>query len=326
MDFKRIVNLIQVADHGSFSKAASVIGIGQPALGRQVRKLEQECGTPLLYRNGRGVLLTPDGEKLIAKLRPLLGQMASAVTEMRDEKEAPSGQVTIGLTPALCSILGMRLIAAMRQDFPRVQVNVITGYSGYVHEWLTNARVDIGVLHDARRSPHLVVDPLAALDLSLVSAVKSLAPTARRMRSIAFQDLTGLPLVLPTANHGLRRTVDFAAGQAGVQLSVLFEIDALELMKEVVESGMAHAVLPAGAVQREVAAGTLVSRRLVSPEVSTRLVIASAANRPVTRSVKAAAQVLRQVMQQIAAQEPYRQSMHMLTPSGRPDARARPPG
>ncbi|WP_447774212.1 LysR family transcriptional regulator [Variovorax boronicumulans] len=317
MDLKRIANLIQVADHGSFSKAASVIGIAQPALGRQVRKLEEECGTPLLYRNGRGVSLTPDGETLLARLRPLLRQMESAVLELHDERESPSGNVTIGLTPTLCGILGMRLVSAMRRDYPRIQLNVITGYSGYVHEWLTNARVDIGVLHDARRSQHLIVDPLAALDLSLVSATRNLAPVARSMKNISFKELDGLPLVLPTGNHGLRRSVEYAASQAGIQLSVVFEIDALELMKEIVEGGLAHTVLADLTVQREVAAGIVTTRRLLAPEVSTRLMIASAANRPVTRAVKLVEHTLRTLMQEMALVEPYRSSMRMLQPDPR---------
>src|SRR6218665_2940755 len=104
MDLKRVEHLMQVADYGSFSKAASVIGIAQPALGREGRKvgkLEKEWGTGLLYRNGRGVALTPDGEKLLARLRPLVQQMEAAVLEIRADRQSPCGQVTVGLTPTL---------------------------------------------------------------------------------------------------------------------------------------------------------------------------------------------------------------------------------
>lgn len=317
MDLKQIANLIQVADQGSFSKAASVIGIAQPALGRQVRKLEDECGTPLLYRNGRGVSLTPEGERLLARLRPLLREMESAVLDLREEQDSPSGNVTIGLTPTLCGILGMRLLDAMRRDYPGITLNVITGYSGYVHEWLANARLDIAVLHDARRSPHLIVDPLASLNLSLVSATHGLSPAARRVNTLSFKELDGLPLVLPTHNHGLRRTVEQAAHQAGIQLSVRYEIDALELMKEMVGAGLAHAVLTDLIVQREQAAGLVTTRRLMAPDVSTRLLIALAAHRPVTRAVKMTALTLRKTLRELSLMDPYRGSMQMLDPMDR---------
>ncbi len=309
MDLKRIANLIQIAEHGSFSKAASVIGIAQPALGRQVKKLEEECGTPLLYRHGRGVSLTPDGEKLLERLRPLLRQMESAVLEMREDRESPSGIVSVGLTPTLSGMLGIRLISELREIYPRIQLNVITGYSGYVHEWLMDARVDLAVLHDARRSSQLVVDPLAVLDLSLVSATKSLAPAARRLQRISVKDLKGLPLVLPTRNHGLRRTMESAAHEAGIELNVAYEVDALELMKEVVEEGLAHTVLAAAAIQRELASGTLRARLLERPVVSTKLMIASASNRPVTRAVKLVDQTLRRVVQMMAVDG---SSLHLI--------------
>jgi LysR family nitrogen assimilation transcriptional regulator len=70
VDLKRLELLIQVAEFGSFSKTSTVLGIAQPALGRQIQKLEEECGVRLLYRHGRGVSLTPEGSILLDRARP----------------------------------------------------------------------------------------------------------------------------------------------------------------------------------------------------------------------------------------------------------------
>lgn len=312
MDLRKIENLIHVADQGSFSKAASVLGIAQSALGRQVRKLEDECGCALLYRNGRGVSLTPDGEKLLERLRPLLRQMDYVVTEFHNDQKSPSGQVTLGLTPTLSHMVGARLVAEVWKQHPRIQLNIITGYSGYVLEWLTNARVDIAVLHDARRSQHIAVDPLAELDLALVSPPQNLSPAARAMTSIGFDQLRDLPLVLPTRNHGLRRTLEHAATQADMPLNIAFEMDALELMKDIVAAGMAHTVLGLPAVAREVAAGTLVIRRITHPGLSTRLMLATAASRPTTQALKIVQGMLRDVLGEMTAAEPYCGGMRMV--------------
>ncbi|MFD4836508.1 LysR family transcriptional regulator [Achromobacter sp. NPDC058515] len=311
MDLRKIENLIHVADQGSFSRAASVLGIAQSALGRQVRKLEDECGCALLYRNGRGVSLTPDGERLLDRLRPLLRQMDHVVTEFHDDQKSPSGQVTLGLTPTLCHMVGMRLVAEVWKRHPRIQLNIITGYSGYVHEWLTNARVDIAVLHDARRSQHIAVDLLAELDLALVSPPQSLSPAARAMPSIEFEQLRDLPLALPTRNHGLRRTLEHAAAQTGVPLHVAFEMDALELMKEIVVEGLAHTVLGLPAVIGEVASGKLIARKIVHPGLSTRLMVATASSRPLTQAVKIVQGILREVLGQMTQAEPYRSALRM---------------
>lgn len=319
MDLRKIENLIHVADSGSFSKAASVLGIAQSALGRQVRKLEDECGCALLYRNGRGVSLTPEGEKLLDSLRPLLAQMARVVTEFHDEQKSPSGQVTLGLTPTLSHMVGMPLVAAVWKRHPRIQLNVITGYSGYVHEWLANARVDIAVLHDARRSQHVAVDPLAELDLALVSPAQNLSPAARALPSIDFAQVADLPLALPTRSHGLRRTLEQAAAQADTPLNVVFEMDALELMKEIVLNGLAHTVLALPAVVGELNNGQLVARRIVNPALSTRLMLATASNRPLTQAVRIVQDILRELLREMVEAEPYRSYMRMA------DARSAPP-
>lgn len=311
MDLRKIENLIHVADLGSFSRAASVLGIAQSALGRQVRKLEDECGCALLYRNGRGVSLTPDGEKLLDRLRPLMRQMDHVVTEFHNDQKSPSGQVMLGLTPTLCHMVGMRLVSEIWRRHPRIQLNIITGYSGYVHEWLTNARVDIAVLHDARRSQHIAVSPLAELDLALVSPPQGLSPAARAMPAVAFESLRDLPLALPTRNHGLRRTLEHAATQADMPLRVAFEMDALELMKDIVVEGLAHTVLALPAVMDEVAAGKLIARRIVDPGLSTRLMVATASSRPLTQAVKIVQSTLQEVLAAMTQAEPYRDSLRM---------------
>ncbi len=90
---------------------------------------------------------------------PLLRQLASIPAELQSERDSPQGSVTIGLTPTVCNLVGLRLIAAVREKYPQLRVNVVSGYSGYVHEWLVDGRLDMAVLHDARRSPTVTVDP-----------------------------------------------------------------------------------------------------------------------------------------------------------------------
>lgn len=285
MDLKRIEYLIQVAAFGSFSKAATVVGIAQPALGRQVQKLEEECGVRLLYRHGRGVSLTPEGEKFLERVQPLIRQLEGVTVDLQHDRASPTGFITVGMTPTMCALLGMPLITTVQEKYPKLRVNVVSGYSGYVHEWLIAARLDLAILHDARRSQHVAVEHLGNAKLSVVSSPKLLTITEKKKRSLALRHLEGLPLVLPTKNHGLRRTLELAASHAGFELNVQYEVDTLALMKELVLAGRAHTVLAIPAVQSEIETGRLIARRIFEPEVETRLVLAKASNRPLTRAV-----------------------------------------
>ncbi|WP_454692399.1 LysR family transcriptional regulator [Achromobacter aloeverae] len=290
MDFKRLEYFLSVAEHGSFSRAASVIGVAQPALGRQVQRLEEACGTKLFYRHGRGVALTPEGEAFRIRILPLIRELASAMDGLADPQRAVTGLVRVGMTPTILSLMGLPLIQRMRARSPGIRINFLSGYSGYVHEWLVDGRLDVAILHDARRSHHIGVDFLAQARLFLISHPAPDAPcNARglpRAGPVSMAQLAQLPLALPSASHGLRRTLESAATKAKVTLLVNYELDALELMKAVVMAGDAHTVLALPAVEQEIRAGALVATPLGEPQLSTRLMVATSVSRPMTRAAR----------------------------------------
>lgn len=301
MDLKRFEFLCQIADYGSFSKAAAVVGMTQPSLGRQIRRLEKECGTVLLYRNGRGASLTPEGAALLERVRPLLREIDSAVADLQSDHRVVRGTVSIGMTPALSRIVGFRLLAAVKKSYPRVALNIVTGYSGYLLEWLTTGRIDVGILDNARRSDHLIFDHLAQLRLSLVSAKHTVPVGSKGGQTIRVSALKSLPLVLPTRNHGLRRTMDLAAVNAGIRLNIPFEIDAHDLVREIVLAGQAHTIMSALAVQAEIEQGRLTTK-LLTPAVTTRLLCGTSANRPVTAAARVIIKLLQDMISELGLQ------------------------
>ena len=302
VDLKRLQYFLMVADYRSFSRASSVIGIAQPALGRQAQRLEDDCGVRLFYRHGRGVTLTPEGELFAERVRPLLRQLAEAADGLGAAEQPLSGAITLGLTPTVMSLIGLPLLQRIRAIAPGIRLNFLTGYSGYVHEWMVDGRLDIAILHDARRSQHIAVDPLAVARLFLVShpdlAQQSGLPDGG---DLPLRRLQGLPLALPSASHGLRRTIDQAAGKAKLDLDIQYELDTLALMKDVAMAGIAHTVLAMPAVASEVKAGRLSAVALAAPELATRLMITTSLNRPLTRAGKAVLGQIKPVLREAVA-------------------------
>jgi LysR family nitrogen assimilation transcriptional regulator len=295
MNLRRLELLMQVADYDSFSKAATVLGLAQPALGRQIQKLEEECGVRLFYRHGRGVSLTVEGQALLERARPLVRQLAAIPGDLQSERDSPRGLVTVGLTPTVCNLVGLNLVSTAKDKYPQLQVNVVAGYSGYVHEWLVDGRIDMAILHDARRSSAIAVDPLAAAELFLILPVTATAFDFPKEPTLA--EISKIPLVLPTRNHGLRRTLECAASDAGLSLNVAYEVDTLEMLKKMVVKGMAGTVLAKPAVLDELAAGTLSAQKLASPSLQTKLVLATAARRPLTRGIRLIEQQISQLFE-----------------------------
>jgi DNA-binding transcriptional LysR family regulator len=126
-----------------------VLSVAQPVLSRQIRSLEEELGIELLYRNGRGIVVTEAGELIVERARadPRRGQPDHRMSiPMRS---SPSGKLIIGLPPTASAILSVPLIERFREAYPRVKLKVQEGYSGHVLEWLSTGRIDVAVLYDA---------------------------------------------------------------------------------------------------------------------------------------------------------------------------------
>ena len=133
MNIRHLQNFITIAEYGSFSRASSIIGVAQPSLGRQIQQLEQICGTKLFYRHGRGVSLTPEGQTFLARVQPLMDQLATVTHDLATPEQRLKGTVTIGMTSTVTLLLGLALLNKVKAVAPEIKLNFVSGYSGYIH-------------------------------------------------------------------------------------------------------------------------------------------------------------------------------------------------
>jgi len=100
MDLKQLEAFVHVAELGSFTRASISLDTNQPALSRLVRHLEVELRHTLLERNGRGVTLTPAGQRMLAHAKGILLQVQRASQDLDELHGAVSGHFCIGITPS----------------------------------------------------------------------------------------------------------------------------------------------------------------------------------------------------------------------------------
>ena len=99
MELKQLEYFLGVAESGSFSKAAIRLSVAQPILSRQIKLLESELGVELLYRNGRGVVVSEAGKVLETYARSVVGLVEKAQSEIGSLKAEPRGRVAIAMPP-----------------------------------------------------------------------------------------------------------------------------------------------------------------------------------------------------------------------------------
>ncbi|MBN8958818.1 MAG: LysR family transcriptional regulator [Rhizobiales bacterium] len=132
-----------VAREGSFSRAATVLGVTQPALTIQVRALEAAYGMKLFLRQGRSVTLTEVGQRLYKKSR----QLASLEEEIRSTLDASQGAERGSLRIAVDGPhIVMGLFARFLERFPNVSLSVAAGNTSFVRQQLLDRAVDLAIL------------------------------------------------------------------------------------------------------------------------------------------------------------------------------------
>ena len=101
MDLKLLRNFLQIADLESFTKAAAVLHIAQPALSRQVGQLERELGVRLFTRTERGVHLTEAGALFRQRASGLIDDFQRLRHEVTLLSDEPAGELTFGVPPSM---------------------------------------------------------------------------------------------------------------------------------------------------------------------------------------------------------------------------------
>lgn len=278
MDLRQLEYFVNVVDLGGFSRAARLLGIAQPAISRRVRSLEVELRQNLLLRNGRGVIPTEAGKRLLAHARGILQQVDRARQDVDEVKGAPVGHVVVGLPPTLARLLTARVVREFRRRYPRASLSIVEGLSASMHEWLHVGRIDIGLLYNPIPSPSVNTRPLLEEELCLVGRRQEHRPP----RAVRLRDLPQFPLIIPSRPHAIRMLVETRLAAAGLQPQVAMEIDAVSAILELVADGHGYAVLSRRALEGADAARRLTARPIVQPKLKTALFIATSAQRPST--------------------------------------------
>ena len=129
MDVKQLRYFLGVFDAKSITKAADLLFVAQPALGLQIRKLEEELGVELFSRHSRGVTPTEAGIRLANRARVLLSQFERVKQDILDFAEEPHGRVAIGMTPTTTLVLAAAVADRCREAYPEITLNILEGLS-----------------------------------------------------------------------------------------------------------------------------------------------------------------------------------------------------
>ena len=293
MDLKQLEYFVRVAEMGSFTKAASALGVAQPALSRQVRLLEVELRQTLLLRNGRGATPTDAGKLLLDHSRGILHQVERARDEMRRVRGGLMGRMAIGLPPTLARLLTVPLTRAFRQHMPQVQLSITEGLSTAMVDSVILGRLDLAVLYNAQAIADIELSPLFDEPLVLVQARQPGLLEDPPPPPVSLLEVAQYPLVIPSRPNALRMHVETEMARQGLRPTIALEIDGVGAILDLVADGMGSAILSAHAVAGSVRPSAYLTRPIGQPRLMINVSLATSASRPSTPALQASADLIR---------------------------------
>lgn len=279
---------VRVADAGSISAAAVALDVPHSVLSRQIAQLEAESGARLFRRTGRGMALTEFGEEVYPRIMALIRQAEQLADEMRTRSGMPMGDVRFGLLPSTVPLLAGALFSEVRRQWPQVRLHLTEGSSAQLEEWLGQGRLDMALLlreEDTARPDEPV---LVRLPLHLV--VPAGHAVAKR-KSISFEEVTKLPLVLPSEPHPLRARLAALAREHQLSLVQALEADSIRLQHEIVACGGGFAITAGALMPHD--AHRLAAVRITRPTLWRSIVLGATAHRPHTLATRSVASLIR---------------------------------
>lgn len=275
MNLEHLRTLISIVEHGSLSAAARAKRISQPAVTKQLQRMEAEIGLSLLVRGPkRQAELTPAGQQVLAFARETLDRFEDLQRDLSGLKSIGQGILSLAASTIPGEYVLPGLLAAFRADYPQVKVQMTISDTAEVATRLLADETDVGVIGSTIKRPGLRLERLVGDQIVL--AVPPDHPFAI-MGEVTVSDLRDQPLILREEGSGTRRSVEAALVAAGVSLpqqNIVLTLGSTQALLQAVEQGLGMGFVSKRASTQAQADGHLACVRLAGVDLRRDLYLA----------------------------------------------------
>ncbi len=167
MNRSQIQLIVQISETGSFTKAGEELHMTQPAVSRAVATIESQLGTKLIERDKKnGLFFTDVGERILVIFRKILSELQKVDELVAAEQGLEIGKLHIGAYRTACTRFVPKIIRAMENQYPGLEIKLSEGSVGQVKEWLRSKCIDVGIIIPPDKdfdTVHLMKDQLIVL-------------------------------------------------------------------------------------------------------------------------------------------------------------------
>lgn len=281
MQFRHLRYFVKIVEAGSFSRAASLIHIAQPALSKQIAELEDEFGVTLLHRSARGITPTAAGETLYQESLKLIRQVDDLPAIVRSSQGEVQGVVCFGMASTMAPTLTGKMMEICKATLPKVTLRFVTGDSESLREKVSSQVIDLAIVFESAPETGFAREVLFRQRLYLASRKQGTMETSTTLAKIS-----QLPLMLPTPTNVLRKAMERELAAAGLHAEPIAESDLFDVVLSGVETGLGYAILPKADFS-DVPGHQSIATVPIEPPIYLTACLITARDKPLTRAAAA---------------------------------------
>ncbi|WP_232441021.1 transcriptional regulator CynR [Burkholderia ubonensis] len=231
-----------MAEHRSFTRAATALYVSQPALSQQIRRLKESLGTLLFDRTGRATHLTEAGEVYFRFARRALQDLEEGKRAIHDVVDLSCGSLRVAVTPTFTTYFIGPLIESFHDLYPDVTLAIREMPQSQMETLLVENDLDVGIAFDEVWSPDIDAEPLHSETLALVVGQDH---RFARCETIGVGALNDESMVLLTGEFATRVQLDRNFRQSNIRPRIRMEANSLGAVIEIVRRTGLATLLPA---------------------------------------------------------------------------------
>lgn len=298
MNLKQLEAFVQVAEGGSFSKAAKELFLTQPTISSHISSLERELNARLFVRNTKEVSLSEDGIKLYKYAKQMLDLQREIEVSFGMDEEGESHAVTIAASTIPAQYLLPEVLTRFSERYPQEQIRIQETDSSKVVMQIVDHRVDIGFTGTVLEKKHCKYIPFYKDELVIIT------PNTPKYQELAQgnkEDISWIKkehVIMREEGSGTRKEAELQLKGAGVKfagLDIIASIENQETIKKSVRQGMGISVLSKLATADEVANGEILAFPIPNSDEGRDINLVYNKNYQMTRSAERFIKVVKEV-------------------------------
>ena len=270
MNIRQLECFLEIVRQGSFSKAASILHVSQPSISEMIKNLEDEIGTPLLYRGARRIELTDVGQAVLEESRQIVSLFNNFAGHVKESLLLKKGKIRIGIPSITASTIFPRVLGEFKRLHPNIELQLHEFGSKKIRQGVNEGSLDIGIVCTLPdRGETFEVFPFVEDPLWVI--VHPGHPMAKAA-SIDFSELSNEGFILYSQDFSLHDQILNRCKLAGFHPIIICETSQREFMTQMVEAGLGIALLPSK-ICAELNPKSIVSIPLTDPQLFLQLAI-----------------------------------------------------